>query len=145
MDIDEIETQWLTDSEIDIADLATETQKTAKLHGKYYAYYRSFARDYDKRKLNRSRLLKLKTDYYSGELSKEELERRGWKPFQKRLLKTDMSVYLAADDDMITADLKLAEVNRAVEFLESIIKSINNRGHHVRNVLEFLKFKNGGY
>lgn len=145
MNIAEIEDEWQKDSQLDIADLAYESQKTASLHSKYYRYYREFAKEYDKMKTIRARLLKLKTEYYLGQLDRETLEKRGWKQFQKTLLKTELPTYIAADDDMIKCELQLAELDNAVKFLESIIKSINNRGYHVRNVLEFLKFKNGGY
>ncbi|QIG70613.1 recombination repair and ssDNA binding protein [Rhizobium phage RHph_I1_18] len=145
MNIEEIEKQWSVDSEIDLNDLAYESNKSAKLHSKYYAYYRTFAQEYNKTKTNKARLVKLKTEYYLGDLDKDTLDKYHWKPFQKRILKTDLATYLAADDDMIQVELKLADLNYAVEYLESIIKQIANRGHHVRNVLEFLKFKNGGY
>lgn len=145
MNIEQIEAEWAKDSDLDITDLAAETRKTVKLHSKYYRLYRQSAAYTEKHKQLRAKLIRLKTEYYLGELDKETLDKRGWKPFQKRLLKTELPSYLASDDDMIECDLKLSELNTITEFLESIIKSINNRGHHIRNVIEFLKFKNGGY
>ena len=38
MNIDEIMSEWKTDSEIDVTELADESIKIAKLHQKYYEY-----------------------------------------------------------------------------------------------------------
>lgn len=146
MNIEDIEASWAADVEIDLRNLDQETNKSVKLHSKYYKLYREASQQLEKTKSNRLRLLALKTEYYMGELDKETLDKYKWKQYQKaKPLRTDIPNVLERDEDVIQANLKLADQRFLVEFLESIIKSINSRQFHVKNVIEFLKFKNGGY
>ena len=81
--------------------------------------------------------------YYTGKISEEELREEQWEPFELSVLKTDIDKFLEADDDiqLISSKLKYAEV--VVEYLESVIKIINNRQWNIRAVIDWLKFTNG--
>ena len=82
--LDELREQWYSkDSIIDESEPGKELIRISSLHGKYLnilSYHRMLARkyvkDYEKMKL-------IKTEYYLGELSYEELKERGWEPEQR--------------------------------------------------------------
>ena len=138
-----IEKEWGEDSQIEEIDLSAETRKTAKLHNKYHKYYNGACRRLKELESERARLTFLKTDYYLGNLDKDTLQEKGWKPFKRVVIKTDLPLFLAADEEMIALNLKISDQDQVVKFLESIIRSINNRGYHIRNIIDYEKFING--
>ena len=54
-----------------------------------------------------------------------------------------IETYLAGDNDLIKADEKLDYIKQKVDFLESIIKSLNTRGYNLRAAIDFLRFTMG--
>ena len=76
-------------------------------------------------------------------MSQEELERRGWEQYLERLLKNEISNYIESDEDVIKLKQQLVVLQEKINYLESIIKMINNRGFQIKNALDWLKFTNG--
>ena len=73
-------------------------------------------------------------------------EKLGWEPFMFKIIKgyePKIETYLAGDEDLIKADEKYEYTKLKVEFLESIIKSLNTRGYNIRSAIDFLKFTMG--
>ena len=92
------------------------------------------------------KLLKYKTIWYAGKMSEEELEEHGWEQFKIKLIKgyePKIETYLQGDDDLIEANQKLEYQKIKVEFLESIIKSLNTRGYNIKSAIDFLRFTMG--
>jgi hypothetical protein len=52
-------------------------------------------------------------------------------------------MYIEADQDIIKLNLRIAMQQEKVDALESIIRSINNRGFLIKNAIEFAKFQVG--
>lgn len=143
MKLEEIEALWETDSKIDRTDLDNESLKIPSLHSKYYKIYlrekvQLKAEDHEYRIF-----YKLKHEYYTGKLSKEELDEHNWEPFQF-VLKNDLQVYIDADKDIADRLLKLQVQREKVEFLENIIKTLNGRGFLIKNAIDFIRFTSGG-
>jgi len=88
-------------------------------------------------------LKKDKYDYYSGVLDRDELDDRGWEPIQLRILKSDMSMHIDSDKDIITHNLKIAYIKEKVEFVEAIIRTLNIRSYQINNAIQWEKFKVG--
>ena len=79
-------------------------------------------------------------------MSQDELEELGWEPFMYKIIKgyePKIETYLAGDNDLIKADEKLDYIKQKVDFLESIIKSLNTRGYNIRSAIDFLRFTMG--
>jgi hypothetical protein len=51
---------------------------------------------------------------------------------------------MEADEDLCTIILKISYQQEKIECLESIIKSIMNRGYLIKNAIEWQKFTMGG-
>ena len=76
-------------------------------------------------------------------MSQEELEEHGWEPFDLNILKTDIDRFMQADSDIITLSNKVAFQKEKVNYLENVIKIINNRQWSIRSTIDWLKFTNG--
>ena len=143
MKLEEITSLWEQDSKIDKTELAEESLKIPQLHHKYYKIYSN----------EKLILRKLNTEYKQLRLEKyefytqgpnEETDEKGWKlPASGRILKADVLQYIEADTDLINLSLKIGIQEEKIEFLESIIKTLNNRGYNIHTALEFIKFMNG--
>ena len=93
-------------------------------------------------KSEHKRMYREKWEYYGG---KADAKVYVAKPFDLRVLKTDLGVYINSDEDIIEIENKIALSETTLEFIEGIIKSIDNRGWDIRNSQDWKKFLAGGY
>ena len=144
MKLEEIYEQWKKDAEIDITELGNEAIKIAKLHHKYYQILSS------ERLLLKSQeaeMKRLKLDKYEffTQGPNEETEEKGWElPAKGLILKADIPMYMDADNDIIRLSLKIGLQQEKIELLESIIRTLMNRGYNVKAAIDFQKFISGG-
>lgn len=142
MKLDDIVAQIEGDSIIDHAQLDHESLKIPQLHGKYYKIFieelrvlKMYDKDYNSIKKDR-------VEYYLGK-SGDEIYKV--EPLDQKIIKQDLDLYLDADDKLATLRAKRDMQKAKVEMVESFIKSLNNRGFQIKNAIDFLKFKNGGF
>jgi hypothetical protein len=143
MDIEEILSQWKIDGVIDKTELGDESIKKAKLHHKYYEI---LIKERLKLKKLDSQLRSLKFEkyeYFTQGASEEHIQ-KGWKPLRKIIIKSEVSMYMDADEDIINMNLCISEQQEKVDLLMDILKVIHNRGFDVRNAIEWQKFTMGG-
>lgn len=143
MKLDSILELWEKDSVINRDDLDNESLNTSKLHHKYqkiYTHERILLRKYE----TDLKILRLeKYEFYTQGPTKETVE-RGWKlPPIGKVIKADANTYVDADKDIIELTLKIGIQNEKIDLLESIIRSIMNRGYQIRNSIDFMKFQSG--
>lgn len=144
MKLDAYKAMAAADAHIDQADLAGESMRIPQLHSKWLNHFtdeklllRTMTSEF--KKLNRK-----KWEYYSGKLSEEEIEELDWEPFDKKILRADIPIYLEADEELTRLGDKIAYQKMKVEFLESVLKSINNRQWNIRGAIDWRKFTHGG-
>jgi len=135
--------EWDKDCQIDETELGTESTNIPKLHNKYLKIFMS----------ERMRLLKLKSEfkrtrrnlleYYLGELDQHELAELGRDQFYKKLLKNEVDLYIDSDDIITDITIRVAAQQEKVDYVESIIKSINTRGFQIKNAIEWNRFITG--
>ena len=142
MKLEEIEALWEQDAKIDRTDLDNESLKIPMLHSKYYKIYLREKVQLKAEDQDYKIFFKLKHEYYTGKLSKEELDEHGWQPFQF-VLKNDLQVYIDADKEVAERLLKLQVQREKVDLLESIIKTLNGRGFLIKNAIDFIRFTSG--
>ena len=140
MNINEIEQMWDNDSQIDPDNLHLESLKIPTLHSKYYKIYNniSLLKKIEENKL--SGLQKEKWMYYSGKANPEVYKEN---PFDHRVIKQDLDKYMSADPDLIKSNTKIDYYILMLDFLESILKSIQNRTFIIKNSIEWSKFTAG--
>lgn len=142
MKLEQIEEMWSEDCSIDRTSLDTESLKIPSLHSKYYKIYLREKIQLKAEENDYNSFYKIKHEYYTGKLSQEELNEYGWQPFQF-VLKNDLSIYINSDREISDRLLKLQLQREKVDLLESIIKTLNNRGFLIKNAVDFIRFSNG--
>ena len=141
--LEDIQELWHKDREIDYTELGTESIRIPQIHDKYLKIFTDERIRLKGVEFELSKLVRTKTEYYSGKMSQEELEKRGWEQYLGRLLKNEMANYIESDDDVIKLKQQLVVLQEKVSYLDSVIRMINNRGFQIKNALDWLKFTNG--
>lgn len=143
MQIQEILDNWSNDTKLDDLNLDLESIKVPLLHGKYLAMLskeRSKVRELQASKKTLTRLL---TSYYTGKATQDELDKLGREQFLERVLRGDVEVRIINDPAMVKLESMLGFHQETVMVLEEIMKSINNRGYQIKNVIEWRKLTVG--
>jgi hypothetical protein len=143
MKLEDILELWKEDSNIDKTDLGEEAVKIPKLHNKYYQIYvhekivlRSYEADMKK--------LKLEKYEFFTQGHTEETRSKMWElPARGLILKADIPMYMDADKELIKLSLKIGVQQEKTDFLESIIKSLTNRGFQIKSAIDWYKFTMG--
>ena len=143
MNIDEIMSEWKTDSEIDVTELADESIKIAKLHQKYYEYLIKEKLLFKKNESDLKLLRLEKYEFYTQGHNEETLK-KGWELQSKGMvIKSEIPMYLEGDKDIINLNLKISYQQEKIDLLQSIIKSLNNRGYNIKSAIDWIKFTSG--
>jgi hypothetical protein len=145
MSTDDISEMWSKDCKIDESNLAGESKRIPELHNKYYTLYYKEALKVMKLRYDYKELELAKREWLDGSMAEEDLRERGWKPFQKKVIRQDVDKYLQADRDIINLSLKIDYHSTRANFLEDIIKTIHSRNFIVKNMIDILKFQHGEY
>lgn len=143
MELEKIIELWNEDCKIDDTELGAESLKIPQIHNKYMKIFTQEKLLLTKYRFEEKKIRKLLTEYYNGELTPEELKELGREQFYKRLLKNNVTEYVDSDEQMINAVFKIAVQEEKVNYLEAIIKSLNNRGFFIKNAIDWLKFTSG--
>ena len=143
MILDDIRNMANRDLVMDETELNVESMKTPQLHNKYLILLSDEKLILGKIESDVNILKRDKWLYYTGKMSKEELDKRGWEPFDLTVLKTDIDRFMLADDDVIHITNKILLQKEKVNYLESVVKIINNRQWFIRSTIDWLKFTNG--
>ena len=149
MNLEKIEELWAKDAEAffdhrELPELlANDSMETPRLHAKYLQLHNQFKLMLSDAQTKYSKLYKEKWLYYNGKMSQEELEQRGWEQYLGRLLKNEVSNYVESDKDIIKLKQQTVVLQEKINYLDSIIRMINNRGFQIKNALDWLKFSHG--
>jgi hypothetical protein len=144
MKFEDIATNWEEDSQLDKSELGDEALKIPKLHHKYYMILLQ-ERSVLKKLESEFKVLKLEKYEFYTQGHTEETKEKGWiLPPKGMILKTEIPMYLESDKDIITMSLRIGAQQEKVEFVDSIIKTINTRGYLIKTALDWQKFILGG-
>jgi len=141
--LEDIQELWHRDSEIDYTELGTESIRIPQIHDKYLKIFTDERIRLKGVEFELSKMVRTKTEYYSGKMSQEELEQHGWEQYLGRLLKNEIVKYIESDDDVIKLKQQLVVLQEKINYLDSVIRMINNRGFQIKNALDWLKFSHG--
>jgi hypothetical protein len=143
MKIEDIVSQWDVDCKIDETELDREATKIPKLHNKYLKIFMGERVVLFKLKAENKRLKKTLIEYYLGELDREELDELGRDQFYKKLLKNEIDTYIESDDLFIESTLKVSLQGEKVDYVEAIVKSLNNRNFQIKSAIDWVRFTQG--
>ena len=140
MNLDELKMQVQKDLRIDDEHLDTESLKNQEIKAKYLDHKSRYELLLFKAKGDYKRLYREKWEYYGG---KADAKVYASKPFDLKVLKTDLSVYITADEEIIDAENKIGYLETVVDYIKGVIKSVDNRGWDIKNAIEWKKFEAG--
>ena len=140
MNLDELKLQVSQDLKVDDEHLDTESLKNQEIKAKYLEHKSKFELLLFKAKGDYKRLYREKWEYYGG---KSDAKIYASKPFDLKVLKTDLGVYISADEEIIDAENKIGYLETVVDYIKGVIKSIDNRGWDIKNAIEWKKFEAG--
>ena len=85
-------------------------------------------------------LYREKWEYYGG---KSDAKIYASKPFDFKVLKTDLQIYISSDSDVIELSNKIAYLETTIKFIDGVIKSIDNRGWDIKHAISWKQFEAG--
>jgi hypothetical protein len=81
-----------------------------------------------------------KWEYYTGKADPSVYQ---VKPFDLKIMRTDIDKYLEADEDIQKLTQKVAYLITVVDFLDKTIRVIVNRTYTIKNAIEWRRFTSG--
>ena len=140
MDLEQL--QELADKKLKINDteLDLESLKTPQLHNEFMKHLTKFklllTRAEDEFKL----IKRQKWEYYTGKSDPSVYKE---KPFDLKILKADVHIYMDSDEELQKADQKEAYLRQVVNYLEQLLRSINSRNFVIKNAIDWARFTSG--
>lgn len=140
MNLDELKLQVQRDLKVDDEHLDTESLKNQEIKATYLDHKSRYELLLFKAKGDYKRLYREKWEYYGG---KADAKIYASKPFDLKVLKTDLAVYITSDEEIINAENKIGYLETVVDYIKGVIKSVDNRGWDIKNAIEWKKFEAG--
>ena len=141
LDLDMIQKMWEKNSNIDLDNLHTESINIPKLHAKYYEIYNNIVLLKKKAEQQRKNTRHERYEYFTGKADPEVYTEN---PFPKKIRDKDtLQKYLDADERLSSVSLKIDYYDTILNYLESILRVIQNRTYQIKNAVEFMKFQAG--
>lgn len=135
--------QWREDAEIDPIELGDAARNVPKLHAKYLEILFKEKARFLSLQNQMKRMRKIRHEYWEGKLSQEELKEYKWDPQPLKLLKTDLPMYLDADEVLQELSLKVGLQAEKVNVLDMIMKHIMARNFSIKSSIDWERYKGG--
>ena len=138
MNLEDIQSMWEKDSQIDKDNLNDESLKIPALHAKYHEMFNTILLLRKRAEQQRKNIRHARYEYYSGKADPEVYIEN---PFPKKIRDKDtMTKYMDADEKLSESSLKIDYYDTMLSYLESILKQISNRTYQIKNAIEWQKF-----
>jgi response regulator of citrate/malate metabolism len=140
MTLEELQQAIDKDLQINDTELDLESLKTPQLHNKYLKHLNNYKLLTSRAQTDYSTTKREKWEYYTG---KAPAEVYALKPFDLKILKTDIDKYLESDEDLQKLKQKVDYLQTTVDYLDRTIRLISNRGFTIKNAIDWRKFTSG--
>ena len=140
MTLEELQEQVDKDLKINESELDLESLKTPQLHNKYLKHYNNFKLLMTRAESDYKILKRVKWEYYTGKASPKVYQE---KPFNLKIMKSDLDKYLDSDEDLIKSKQKIQYLETVVNYLDRTLKIVGGRDWQIRNAIEWRKFTSG--
>ena len=138
--LDDVQHEWTIDSKIDPELLDEESIKIPQLHSKYLKYLSDVKLLKIKKEMEYKVLLREKFEYYTGKADEEVYKE---KPFDLKILKQDLSLYMESASDIQALGARINYYEEIMFFLDKVLHCLNNRGFQIKNSIDWQKFMQG--
>ena len=143
MNLEDIRKEIERDTTVDQSALDIESLKIPQLHGKYLNFLTNERLLLSKYENELGIVERVRWEYYTGKMSREELVERGLEPFTLKILRQDIPIYLNSDSYITASRQKCLYQREKISLLEEVVKELNNRHWKIRNAIEWRRFVNG--
>jgi hypothetical protein len=116
MTLDQISEEWRKDAGIDSTELGAESLKIPQLHSKFMKIY------FDERQRLRAYEFKSKATF---------------------LMKNEVDMYVDSDADIVDVNMRIVAQKEKIDFLEEVLKNLNQRNYQIKNAIDWQRFTNG--
>lgn len=140
--LEKILENWEKDSIVDPTEPSKELLRIPLLHSKYLNALTRSKMSSKKAHFDYLQMKKVKWEYYTGKLSRDDLEKYGWEPFPF-VLKSDINLYIESDEDLITLMKKKIVHDEIISVVEAILSELKSRTFQLRDFISWEKFING--
>lgn len=140
MDLEQLQELAEKDLKINDTELDLESLKTPQLHNKYLKFLNKWKLLMSKANTDYYKLRKEKWEYYTGKADPSVYQA---KPFDIKVLKADVHIYMDSDPELQKADQKVAYLDQIIKYLEQVLRGVNNRTFLIKNAIEWKKFTSG--
>ena len=140
MTLEELQQSVDRDFALDDTELDAESIKIPLLHNKYLQHFNKFSLLLKKAEYEQKVLKRQKWEYYTGKADPSVYKE---KPFDLKVLKADVHIYMESDEELQKADQKEAYLRQVVNYLEQVLKSINSRNFVIKNAIDWARFTSG--
>ena len=140
MTLEELQQAVNKDFKLDDTELDTESVNIPLLHNKYLIHFNKFSLLLKKSEYEHKTMIRDKWEYYTGKADPHVYQQR---PFDIKVIKADVHIYMDSDPELQKADQKVAYLNQIVKYLEQVLRSVNNRTFLIKNAIEWKKFTSG--
>ena len=123
-----------------LENLDQESYKNQTIKPKWLEYKTRYELLKTQAHIKYTKLYRDKWEYYGG---KADAKVYAAKPFDIKVLKTDLGMYINADDQIVELQAKISYYEIIIKYIDGIIKSIDNRGWDIRNAQDWKKFEAG--
>ena len=141
MTLEELKQESYKDLPINkVENIDQESFFNQEIKAKWLDYKRRFELLLARSKGDYQVMYREKWEYYGG---KADAKVYAAKPFDLKVLKTDLQMYIASDNDIIELSNKIAYLETTIKFIDGVIKSIDNRGWDIKNAISWKQFEAG--
>ena len=140
MDFEQLQLEADKDLKINDTELDLESLKTPQLHNKYMKHYTKFKLLLTRTEDELRTMKRDKWEYYTGKADPSVYQA---KPFDLKIMRTDIDKYLEADEDLQKLSEKIAYLITVVDFLDKTLRVIVNRTYTIKNAIEWRRFTSG--
>ena len=140
MTLDELKIQVAIDLKVNDERLDTESLKNQELYAKYLDIKSRFELLMYKAKGDYKILYRDKWEYYGG---KSDANVYVTKPFDLKVLKSDLSIYIESDEEIIQIENKIVYLETVCKYVDGVMKAISGRGWDIKNAIQWKNFEAG--
>ena len=139
--LESIQEMWERDAKIDPDNLHTESLNITVLHAKYFYLYKNINLLKKRAEHQKKQIRHERYEYFTGKADPDVYIEN---PFPKKIRdKETLQGYLDSDEKLSQVVLKIEYYETLLNYIDSILKVIQNRTYQIKNAIEFIKFQAG--
>ena len=139
--IEKLREKAKNDLKIDRTDLSEESLKTPKIHAQWIFIHIELKKKIREMQFKYDKLYRDRWLYYNGKATADVYKEE---PFDLKILKTDIKIFLDADEKLVEVKEKLEELKDALDLVEKVVAELNRRSFHIKNAIDVIRWEQGG-